>query len=55
MFLVHRVAGERVVESAGAAKHLLLGSGTMEEAATRVNPIGKIQRQRPYAVIDQSQ
>jgi hypothetical protein len=51
---VHGIALERQVERAGAAQHLFLGAGSLEEPAARLYSIGEVQGQRPRAALGQS-
>ena len=50
---VHWIAGQGGVEGAGAAQHLLLGTGTAEEATSWMYAVGKIEGQHPRARIGQ--
>ena len=46
VLLIHRIAGECLIESAGSTQHLLLRSGPEKEAATGLDTVGEIQGKR---------
>src|SRR5262245_40239031 len=54
VFVVHWIASQRLIQATGAAKHLLLRSGTAEEAAASLNTIRKVQRKRLQSAFDES-
>ena len=46
MLLVHRVADQCLVKSAGSTKHFLLRTGTAKETSSGMNTVGEIQGKR---------
>ena len=54
VLLIHRIAGECLIESAGSTQHLLLCSGSHKEAAAGLDTVGEIQGKRSQSALNEA-
>ena len=51
VLLIHPIIDEGLIESAGSTKHLLLCSGSAEDATTGLDSVGEVQGKRPQPAV----
>jgi hypothetical protein len=54
VLLIHRIADEYLIESAGSTQHLLPRSGPRNEAATGMDTVGEIQGKRSQSALNEA-